>query len=184
MAEPDWDRRYRDGFYGGSEGPHELVRRFWPVIPKGRVIDVAMGSGRNALFLAGKGFGVCGIERSAEAIRIARGALDERAAILRGDAERLPFKRESAEGDSRLLFSLKKHNGRHRNGFKKGWRGYLRNFLEEAERDRQTEDPEYLLDDGELISFFESFDLFFYEETLSVTGGRRRAVAKLVGRKR
>jgi tellurite methyltransferase len=184
LAEPDWDKRYRDGPHGGLEGPHELVRRFWPVIPKGRVIDVAMGSGRNALFLAGKGFGVCGIEKSAEAIRIARGALEERAAIIRADAERLPFKRESAEGVVVFYFLLRSIMGDIATVLKKGGVVIYETFLKRQNEIDRRRNPEYLLDDGELISFFRGFDLLFYEETLSVAGGRKKAVAKLVGSKR
>jgi hypothetical protein len=44
--------------------------------------------------------------------------------------------------------------------------------------------PEFLLDDGELISYFKGLDLLFYEETISDTEGRNKAIAKFVGRKR
>jgi tellurite methyltransferase len=184
LAYPDWDKRYKNGSYGGSENPHALLSRFWPVIPKGRVIDVAMGSGRNALFLAGKGFAVCGIEKSSEAIKIARGALDERAAIIRGDAEYLPFRRESAEGVLVFYFLLRSVMGDIITILKKGGVVIYETFLKRQNEIDRSRNSEYLLDDGELLSFFRGFDLLFYEETFSVTGERKRAVAKLVGRKR
>ena len=67
---------------------------------------------------------------------------------------------------------------------KKGGVVIYETFLKRQNDIDRQRNPEYLLDDGELISFFRGFDLLFYEETLSVTGGRKRAVAKLVGRKR
>jgi tellurite methyltransferase len=184
LVETDWDKRYRDRSHGGLGAPHELLRRFWPAIPKGQVIDVAMGGGRNALFLAGKGFGVCGVEKSAEAIKIARRLLDDRVAIIRGDAERLPFRQESAEGVLVFYFLLRSIMGDIVTILKKGGVVIYETFLKRQNEIDKPRNPEYLLDDGELISFFRGFDLIFYEETLSIAGRRKRAVAKLVGRKR
>lgn len=43
-------------------------------LPRGRVLDVAMGEGRNALFLARRRHAVVGIDRSLDAVRNARRA--------------------------------------------------------------------------------------------------------------
>jgi hypothetical protein len=40
----DWNKRYREGFYGGAMAPHALLKKFWPVIPGRRIADIAMGS--------------------------------------------------------------------------------------------------------------------------------------------
>ena len=154
MAEPDWDRRYMDAPCGGSEGPHELVKRFWPIIPKGRVIDVAMGRGRDLSFLAGKQFDVYGIEKSAEAIRIAREVLGEGPAIIRGDAEHLPFKRESVEGVLVFHFLLRSIMGDIVAVLKKGGAVIYETFLKRQDEIDGRRNLEYLLDDGELMSFF------------------------------
>ena len=184
MAEVDWERRYRDGFYADTTGPHELLKRFWPAIPKGRVIDIAMGTGRDAEFLAGKGFGVYGIEKSTEAIKIARGILQNRASIICGDANFLPFKGGSAEGVLVFHFLLRSIMGDIVNILKKGGVVIYETFLKRQNEIDRWRNPEYLLDDGELISCFRGFELIFYEETVSVYGGKKRATAKLVGRKR
>ena len=44
--------------------------------------------------------------------------------------------------------------------------------------------PAYLLDDGELIGYFKGFELLFYEEIIENSGGKRKAIARAVGRKR
>ncbi len=41
------------------------------LLPKGRVLDVAMGSGRNAIYLARLGFEVEGVDMSPEAVNTA-----------------------------------------------------------------------------------------------------------------
>jgi len=46
------------------------------------------------------------------------------------------------------------------------------------------ENPDYPLDDGELIGYFKGFELLFYEEIIEDAGGKRKAIARAIGRKR
>jgi len=48
--------------------PSQLLVEYLPLLPRGKALDVAMGKGRNALFLASHGFEVAGLERDEEAI--------------------------------------------------------------------------------------------------------------------
>ena len=59
---------------------HQHVRNLEParflaenleILPRGRALDVAMGSGRNAIYLARMGFEVEGIDISSEAVNAA-----------------------------------------------------------------------------------------------------------------
>ena len=187
MGEPDWNSRYREGFNGGpgALAPHELVTKLWPAIPKGRVVDIAMGTGRDLSFLSKKGFDVYGIEKSAEAINIARSVLGEKAGLTRGNAEHLPLRHESVEGVLVFYFLLRSIMGDIAAILKRGGVVIYQTFLKRQNGIDRWRNPEYLLDDGELISFFlGGFDLLFYEETVSLEHGKKRAVAKLVGRKR
>ena len=52
-----------------SRGPAQFLEEFLPLLPKGRALDVAAGSGRNALYLAEHGFSVHAIDRDQEALR-------------------------------------------------------------------------------------------------------------------
>lgn len=45
-----------------------------PLLPRGRALDVAMGGGRNAVYLAGLGLEVTGVDASPEAVAAARAA--------------------------------------------------------------------------------------------------------------
>ena len=80
----DWDERFVDGEYPRAPDPSPVLRRYLPEIPDGRALDVAAGSGRNAVFLADAGYEVDAVDGSAEGLRITR----ERAAE-RGAADRL-----------------------------------------------------------------------------------------------
>ena len=180
----DWDKRYRDGFYDGVKKPHELLKRFWQVIPKGRVFDIAMGSGRDAAFLADKGFDVYGIEKSTEAIKIAGETTKNDISIISGDAGFLPFKHNSAEGVIVFYFLLRSIMGDIINILKKGGVLVYETFLGRQNDIDRRRNPDFLLDDGELISYFRNFENLFYEETISTSEGKRRAIARFVGKKR
>jgi SAM-dependent methyltransferase len=52
--------------------PSDLLVEYLPRLPKGRALDVAMGKGRNALYLAEQGWAVDGVERDEESVRIAK----------------------------------------------------------------------------------------------------------------
>ena len=49
-------------------GPTEFLRNNIGLLQKGRVLDVAMGKGQNAVFLAKMGFDVEGVDVSLEAV--------------------------------------------------------------------------------------------------------------------
>jgi tellurite methyltransferase len=75
MTEADrerWDERYRDGAYAGRTEPSALLAQWIDRIPPGRALDVACGAGRNALFLAARGFEVDAVDISAVALDRAR----------------------------------------------------------------------------------------------------------------
>ncbi|MFC4451157.1 class I SAM-dependent methyltransferase [Halorussus aquaticus] len=67
-----WDERFRDGDYPQNPDPSPILRRYLGACPDGRALDVATGTGRNAVFLAEEGYQVDGIEQSIEGLRIAR----------------------------------------------------------------------------------------------------------------
>ncbi|AUX07714.1 SAM-dependent methyltransferase [Halalkaliarchaeum desulfuricum] len=73
-----WNERYRDDDFDLPDEPvPELARRI-DTLPDGRALDVATGSGRNALFLAEHGYDVAAVDVSDEALAQARARAEER----------------------------------------------------------------------------------------------------------
>ncbi len=67
-----WNERYADeGYLYGTE-PNAFLKENFSVIPKGKVLFPAEGEGRNAVFLAGKGYEVTGVDSSVVAVEKAR----------------------------------------------------------------------------------------------------------------
>lgn len=103
MADPDearvWNDCYRDGEYRDRwhyrEPSQELVALVASgLLPPGPSLDIGCGAGREAVFLAQRGFRAYGIDLSSAAIRLAK-ARARRARVgvdLRvADARQLPF---------------------------------------------------------------------------------------------
>ena len=67
-----WDERFASGSYPSDPDPSPVLRRYVEAFPEGRALDVATGTGRNALFLAERGYEVDGLDQSREGLRIAR----------------------------------------------------------------------------------------------------------------
>jgi len=63
-----WNQRYRSGAYAGRMHPSAFLEAWIDEVPVGRAIDIACGAGRNALFLARRGFDVDAVDISGEAL--------------------------------------------------------------------------------------------------------------------
>ena len=62
-----WDKKYETESYIFGKEPVEFLREHIDLLPRGKALDIAMGEGRNAVFLAKNGFDVdcCDISESA-----------------------------------------------------------------------------------------------------------------------
>jgi tellurite methyltransferase len=183
----DWNRRYREGFYNGIIEPHALLKRFWPTIPGKRVADIAMGSGRDAIFLSEKGFFVTGLEGSMEAIKISKETMLQKNLFMwpvLGDARTLPYRENSLDCVIVFYFLQREAVDEIRALLKKGGIFIYETYLKRQNDIDGPRNPAYLLDDGELIGYFKGFELLFYEEIIETGSGKRRAIARAVGRKR
>ena len=57
-----WNQKYLEGNY--SSGPSPIVKKYYKLARQGNALDIAAGTGRNALFLAEKGFQVDAVDIS------------------------------------------------------------------------------------------------------------------------
>ena len=82
-----WDDRYAAADQVWSTGPNAFVASELADVPPGAAVDVACGEGRNALWLAGRGWSVTGIDFSAVAVDRARSRdVDRTVTWVVGDA--------------------------------------------------------------------------------------------------
>jgi SAM-dependent methyltransferase len=69
MSSQFWNERYRAEEYAYGREPNEFLRAEAHRIPAGRVLCLAEGEGRNAVFLAGLGHRVTAVDFSTEGLR-------------------------------------------------------------------------------------------------------------------
>lgn len=78
-----WDARYSAADCVFGKEPCGFLAEKIALLPKGKVLDLAMGEGRNALFLAREGFDVTGVDISPVAVAKAKRFAEEQGVRLR-----------------------------------------------------------------------------------------------------
>jgi len=64
-----WDERYAADDYAYGTEPNQFLAERFRAIPRGRVLSLAEGEGRNAVFLARQGYAVTAVDGSAVGLR-------------------------------------------------------------------------------------------------------------------
>ena len=91
-----WDERFRTGEYPSTLEPSPVLQSYIEESTDGRALDVACGTGRNAVFLAEQGYEVDALDQSVEGLRITgenateRGVAD-RIELVRADATQFEY---------------------------------------------------------------------------------------------
>lgn len=78
MDAKDWDARYRGSDLVWPDGPNRFVEEHTAELTPGTVLDVAAGEGRNALWLAERGWRVTAVDFSEVAVQRGRKLAAER----------------------------------------------------------------------------------------------------------
>lgn len=72
-----WDERYNTDDYAYGKAPNAFLVERHAIIPKGRVLSLAEGEGRNAVYLARQGYAVTAVDGSAVGLAKARRLAEE-----------------------------------------------------------------------------------------------------------
>jgi tellurite methyltransferase len=101
-----WNARY-DGLAGVAppDKPASILPQVLPLLPRGRALDIACGAGRNAVFLASKGWDTTAVDSSSSGLELARSAAQ--AAGISVSASDIPgnsFARKESQGKGQLVF--------------------------------------------------------------------------------
>lgn len=174
-----WDERYRQGLAGGSE-PAEFLRAHVEGLPRSAALDVAMGAGRNAVFLAECGWHVIGIEKSAAAIAKARELAQARGVTLdirQVDLEQYELESEGYDLIVCFYYLERRLFPQFARALRPGGAIVFESYtVEQLKFLPGPRNPEHLLGPNELYRAFRHLRLSYYRER--VRGGK--AVASLV----
>jgi rhodanese-related sulfurtransferase len=180
----------RNGQQPLGVGPSSFLVESFDLLPRGLALDLAMGEGRNAIYLATRGFDVDGVDASPRRVAIARAAARRLGAPIRanvGNVEDGTYIIPLETYDVILVF-----NYLHRPLFKDIRDGVLpggvvvyQTFTAEQARHGRPQNPAHLLEPGELQATFADWEVLRYRELVGLArdGGRTRAIASIVARK-
>ncbi len=148
--------------------PSQLLVENLSLFPHGPALDIAMGSGRNALFLAENGFTVEGVDNSVEAVSAARQQarlrnlkLEARVADLEQD-----FHIESGKYALIIVFNYLQRDlfPRLKSGLKPQGIIVYETFTVDQVRFGRPHNPDFLLQYNELLDYFRDFRCLSYRE--------------------
>ena len=190
----EWPGPTGDGFESQRHHEHGLapssflVKNF-ALLPKGLALDLGMGEGRNAIYLATRGFDVDGVEADPQAVAQARIAARRLGAPIRalvGNAEDGTYIVPIDSYDVIVVF-----NYLHRPLFKDIREGVVpggvvvyQTFATDRTGRSGAQDPDRLLRPGELREVFSDWEILQYRElTGRSRDGETRPIAGIVARK-
>jgi rhodanese-related sulfurtransferase len=180
----------------GQHHPHQLIAPTpWLVdnfhsLPKGLALDIAMGNGRNAIYLATRGFDVDGVDVDPDVVAQARATARRFHAPIRaiiGNVEDGTHIIPIEAYDVIVVFNFL-HRPLFRDikdGLKPGGVVVYQTYLEEQAKFGTPRNPAHLLKAGELGQVFSEFEILRANERVdsAVPGGPPCALAGIVARK-
>ena len=154
------------------------------LLPKGRVLDVAMGRGRNAIYLSRMGFEVEGVDVSPEAVNNALELARQNAINLKATVADLEGNYQIAKGayDVIVCFNYLQRSliAQIKDGLRPGGMVVYETYTVDQPRFGKPKNPDYLLKYNELLDMFCEFRCLRYREGIIES---RKAVAGIVAEK-
>jgi len=164
--------------------PSQFLVENIQLLPKGRTLDVAMGNGRNALYLATMGFEVEGVDISQDAVNHAlecarASGLKLKARVV--DLEK-DFSIEKNAYDVIICFNYLQRSLIHyiREGLQAGGMVVYETYIIDQAQVGKPKNPDYLLKHNELLDMFHDFRCLRYRE--GIMEGRK-ALASIIAEK-
>ncbi len=183
-----WEERYRDGDWADIDEPATILKdaEAW-LTPPGLALDVACGAGRNALFLARRGFTVVAVDVSWEGLqRLARRGRSQALDVhpVHADLEQFSFPPDAFDLIVNSRFLLRPLFPTFRRSLKAGGLLLIETYnIDEIEVLGGDIRREYALERGELKREFAGFRILRYEEGVFERREGERGLARLIARK-
>ena len=172
------------GIHENNFEPAQFLVENVELLPKGRVLDVAMGSGRNAIYLAKMGFDVQGVDISPEAVNTALELAKKAGVTIKAQVADLEkgFHITEEAYDVIICFNYLQRSliPQIKYGLRQGGMVVYETFIVDQAQFGNPKNRDYLLEHNELLDMFRDFRCLRYRE--GIIGGRK-AVASVVARK-
>jgi 2-polyprenyl-3-methyl-5-hydroxy-6-metoxy-1,4-benzoquinol methylase len=166
-----WNKRYNTGEYLYGKEPLRFLKEKLDILVRGKALVLAMGEGRNAVFLAGNGFDVDGCDISEKAIEKANLFARESGVTLNAfaaDLEEYKIHADKYDLITCFYYTQKSLIPQIKEGLKKGglvmFETYSIDQLKYGKNAPGPKNPAYLLKHNELLDSFRDFRILYYRE--------------------
>jgi len=156
-----------------------------PLLPEGRALDLACGEGRNALYLAEKGYSVDAIDSSLVVIEQNRKLAEERQLKINfshEDLETFSLPHDTFDLILNFYYLQRSLVPSIESALKKGGVLLFETYTTEQREIGPQRNPDYLLGPNELITMFDKLHVIFYREGIFNEDGRK-AIASLAAKR-
>ncbi len=152
-----WNERYISQKF--PEEPSEIVKRFYKLASPGKALDIASGTGRNAVFLQEKGFEVDAVDISDVALKILK---EKNSSIntINMDLDYADLPKDTYQLVLNINFLNRKLIPKIKDSLKKGGVIIFETFM--LNSNAKTKD--FYLRENELIQLFLDFHIIYYQE--------------------
>lgn len=183
-----WDERFKKkGFALGKE-PNVFLKKNIHLFSKGKALDIASGEGKNAVFLAQKGFEVDALDISMEglkkAIRLAR-EKGVKINAIHVDLDHYEIGKEQYDLIINFYFLKRRLIPKIKRGLKKGGKVVFETYTLKHKSlvKGGPQKAKFFLRPNELLRLFKDFRILFYREGIFKEGGKKKAIASLIAEK-
>ncbi|MCR4290065.1 MAG: methyltransferase domain-containing protein [Candidatus Scalindua sp.] len=166
-----WNNRYNTGEYLYGKEPLKFLKEKLEILVRGKALVLAMGEGRNAVFLAGNGFDVDGCDISEKAIEKTKLFARESGVTLNAfvaDLEEYKIPVNTYDLITCFYYTQRSLIPPIKEGLKKGgmvmFETYSIDQLKYGKDAPGPKNPAYLLKHNELLNSFRDFRILYYRE--------------------
>ena len=179
-----------NGAHRHGLAPSSFLVDNFHLLPRGIALDLAMGEGRNAIYLATRGFDVDGVDANPKKIASARAASRKLNAPIRamvGNVQDGTYILPMEAYDAIIVFNfLHRPLFRDiRDGLVPGGVVVYQTYTVDQPANGRPTNPDYLLRHGELQAAFQGWEILAARELNGPAryGGPQRAIASIIARK-
>ena len=178
----DWEKEYSEKTLKDTPLPAPLLKNHINLLSGGLALDIASGTGQNAVFLSSHRYEVIAIDKSPTAASLAdQYSLEEGTKIktITEDISIFEIAENSFDLIADFYFLERKIIPKIKKGLKKNGLLFFETYTTEQQIIDGPHNPDFLLNTNELISFFTDFFIIFYHERKT----EKKAIASLIAQK-
>lgn len=178
-----WDQIYSTRTYVFGKDPSAFLKDHIGKLPVGKALDIATGEGRNAVFLAKKGFEVDGVDLSEVGLKKTRRLARENhvdVTTIEADLNTYTIKPESYDVILNIDYLQRSLIPQIKRGLRHGGMVVYENYtVKQLENTGgKALQRNFLLDEGELPKLFKDFKIIVYRETNDGKDARASLIAQ------